>query len=118
MSETLEVRVRREGEVGILETDGYISDTAGEKVAEAGHGLIQEGFECLVLNLEKSHIVSSIGISVLIEVIEKIRELEGKIAFCCVTPTLAKTFRIMGLLQVASIYDTEQEALQALGRSA
>ena len=115
MSETLEVHVRREGEVGILETDGYISDAAGEKVAEAGHALIEEGFRHLVLNLEKSHIVSSIGVSVLIEVIEKIRELEGEIAFCCVTPTLAKTFQIMGLLQVANLYDTEQEALQALG---
>ena len=114
MPETLEVRVRRAGEIGILETDGYINDIAAEKVAEAGEGLIQEGVKRIVVNLEKSRIVNSIGVSILIEVIEKVRELNGKAAFCCVAPVLAKTFRIMGLLKVASIYDTETEALQAL----
>ena len=51
----------------------------------------------------------------LIELIEKVRELDGKVAFCHVKPILAKTFGIMGLLKVAEIYDTEGEALQALG---
>lgn len=114
MTGTLQVRVRREGEVGILETDGYINDVAGEKVAEAGDGLIQEGVRQIVVNLEKSRIVNSIGISVLIEIIEKVRALNGKVAFCGVAPVLAKTFRIMGLLKVASIHATEAEAVQAL----
>ena len=32
--------------------------------------------------------------------------------------TIGKTFRIMGLLKVADLYDTEVKAVQALGRSA
>lgn len=111
MSENLEVRVRRDGEVGVLETDGYINNIGAEKVAEACDGLIGEGVKHFVLNLEKSRIINSIGISILIEVIEKVRELNGRVAFCSVTPTIAKTFRIMGLLKASSVHDTEAQAL-------
>ncbi len=114
MPETLEVRVRREGQVGILETDGYINNIGAEKVADAADELIREGFKHFVLNLEKSRIINSIGISILIEVIEKVRELKGKVAFCCVTPTIAKTFRIMGLLKASTVHDTEAQALEAV----
>ncbi len=114
MSESLQVRVRREGEIGVLETDGYINNLGAEKVAEMCEGLIQEGVKDFVINLEKSRIINSIGISILIEVIEKVRGLEGNVAFCCVTPTIAKTFKIMGLLKASSIHDDESAAVAAL----
>ena len=73
---------------------------------QAGEALIQEGAKSLVIILEKSPIANSMGISILIELIEKVREIDGKVAFCCVQPILAKTFQIMGLLGRAEIYDT------------
>ena len=114
MPVTLEVTSRREDSVGILETDGYINDLEAERVAEAGHALIDDGLKHLVLNIQKSRIISSIGISVLIELIERLREMDGKAAFCCATPTIAKTLRIMGLLKVAEIHDTEADAVRSL----
>ena len=114
MPETLKVTVRREGSIGILEIEGYITDPAAEKVAGAGDALIQEGIRHIVMNLEQSRIANSMGISILIELIEKVREPDGKVAFCCVAPVLAKTLRIMGLLKVAEIYATEDEAVEHL----
>lgn len=115
MSNTLDVTVRREGRVGILETNGYINDTEAEKIVDACQPLIDEGVVHLVLNLAQSNIANSLGISILIEVIEKTRELNGQVGFCHVAPILAKTFQIMGLLNEAKIFDTEAEAVQALG---
>jgi anti-anti-sigma regulatory factor len=40
------------------------------------------------------------------------------LAFCGLTPTIDKTFRIMGLAQYAAIYPTEDEALRAVGGTA
>ena len=116
MPATLEVNVRKEGQVGILETDGYINDT--DRVAQAGHTLIDEGLKRLVINMGKSRIISSIGVSVLAGLIGRLREMDGKVAFCCATPTIGKTFRIMGLLKVADLYDTEEEAVRRLGEMA
>ena len=114
MADNLEVRIRQEGQVGIVETEGYINSIGAEKVAETCDELLQGGVKYLVLNLAKSRIINSIGISILIEVIEKVKDLEGKVAFCCVTPTIGKTFRIMGLLKVADLYDSEADAVAAL----
>ena len=114
MAETLEVQVRKSGAVGIVETRGYINNTGGEQVAVACEGLVGEGVRCLVLNLGQSNLVNSVGVSFLIEVIEKVKELEGQVAFCCVSPTIAKTFQIMGLLHLATVHASEQAAVQAL----
>jgi anti-anti-sigma factor len=71
------------------------------------------------MNLSKSRIINSIGVSVMIEIIEKVKALEGGVAFCCLTPTTAKTFRIMGLLNASTIHETEEEAIdQITGKGA
>ena len=114
MADTLELQVRKTDKVGIVETKGYINNTGGEQVAQACEGLIGEGVRRLVLNLGQSNLVNSVGVSFLIETIEKVQELKGQAAFCCLSPTIAKTFQIMGLLQIASVHETEQEAVQAL----
>jgi len=39
---------------------------------------------------------------------------KGVLAFCSLTPTIDKTFRIMGLAQYAAIYPNLDEALKAV----
>ena len=114
MSDNTKVQVRREGEIGVVDVEGYINSDGGEEVAAACNGLLDDGVLRCVLNLEKCTIVNSVGISFLIEVIERVKELQGRIAFCSVTRTIGKTFQIMGLLQTAELHDGEAEALAAL----
>ena len=114
MSETCKVSSERRGDVAILWTDGYINNQGGEEIAREAYTHLDQGVRALVLNLEKTRIVNSIGISILIEVLERIMDRKGALAFCSLTPTIDKTFRIMGLAQYAQIYSTEEEALQAV----
>ena len=106
------LNARREGDTGVLEVEGYINNDGGEQVAEVCYQMIDEGVKQFVINLERCKIVNSMGVSCLIEIIEKVKEMEGSVGFCCVTPTTAKTFKIMGLLQASNIYESEGEALQ------
>ena len=41
-------------------------------------------------------------------------EVEGRLSFCNLTPTIEKTFHIMGLAQYASIFPDEQAAVTEL----
>ena len=118
MSDACKVSVERRGEVAILWTDGYINNQGGEEIAKEAYSELDRGARALVMNLEKTRIVNSIGISILIEVLEKVMERKAVLAFCGLTPTIDKTFRIMGLAQYAAIYPTESEALQAVGAPA
>jgi anti-anti-sigma factor len=114
VSEAFEVKVEKKANLAILRTEGYVNNIGGEKISQVADSIINEGVVNFVINFEKSTVVNSIGISILIEVIEKLVEIGGKINFCHLTKTIAKTFNIMGLTQFSEIYETENEAVSAI----
>lgn len=114
MTESLKLRVDRRDGMAVIYTDGYINNQGGEEIARVAYDLLDEGHTRLLLNLSGTKIVNSIGISILIEIIEKMLEVDGRLAFCCLTPTIEKTFHIMGLAQYAGIYEDEPAAVEAL----
>ncbi|MBX7223578.1 MAG: STAS domain-containing protein [Blastocatellia bacterium] len=112
MADVFKVTTRMEGKYAILYTEGYINNLAGDKIVEEFNQLVAKDVKHYVLNLQKTQLVNSIGISILIEVIEKVQEIGGTLAFCHLTPIIAKTFKIMGLTQYSKVYDTEEDALK------
>ncbi len=114
MSESCKVSSERRGDVAVLWTDGYINNQGGEEIAREAYAHLEQGARALVLNLEKTRIVNSIGISILIEVLERVMDRKGALAFCGLTPTIDKTFRIMGLAQYARIYTSQDEAVRGV----
>jgi anti-anti-sigma factor len=114
MSEELRVAVERKPNGAILYTKGYINNVGGEEIANRAYELMDDGVRTVLLNLRETKIVNSIGISILIEIIEKMMEKGGRIAFCCLTPVIHKTFQIMGLANYATIFPAEEEAITEL----
>lgn len=114
MTEELRVAVDRKPNGAILYTKGYINNIGGEEIANRAYELMDGGVTTLLLNLRETKIVNSIGISILIEIIEKMIDRGGRIGFCCLTPVIHKTFQIMGLANYASIFDTEDAAAREL----
>ena len=60
-------------------------------------GLIAKGFKNFIINFAQSPIINSMGLSILIGVIEKTNQIEGKLAFSNLTEVNAETMEIMGL---------------------
>lgn len=114
MTESLNVNVDRRDGLAVVYTEGYINNQGGEEIAQVAYKLIDEGYRVLLLNLGGTKIVNSIGISILIEIIEKMIEIDGKLGFCSLTPTIEKTFHIMGLAQYAPIFPDEPSAVTQL----
>jgi anti-anti-sigma factor len=114
MTESLNITVDRREGLAVIYTEGYINNQGGEEIAKAAYKLLDEGYKNLLLNLAGTKIVNSIGISILIEIIEKMIEIEGKLGFCCLTPTIEKTFHIMGLAQYAPIFKDEETAVSTM----
>ncbi len=101
--------------VGVISASGYINNEGGQAVADAVERLLEEGSTTLLVDLSGTRIINSIGISILLEILEKLLDAGGRLAFCNLTPTIAKTFEIMGLAQYAGIYPDREAALAALG---
>jgi anti-anti-sigma factor len=118
MTDELKVSVDRRGTTGaILYTKGYINNVGGEEIASRAYELMEQGVRSLLLNLRDTKIVNSIGISILIEIIEKMMDSGGKIAFCSLTPVIHKTFQIMGLANYAAMFNDEESAVKEMGLS-
>ncbi len=66
----------------------------------------------VVIDLGKSKLVNSIGISYLIDIIEKLNQSNGKLIFTNLDPTIEKTFNIMGIFQFAQKADSVESALK------
>ena len=96
----------------VIRTDGYINNVAGEKIVEEFSNNFSGGMNKVVIDLGKSKVVNSIGISYLIDIIEKINDSNGKLVFTNLDPTVEKTFNIMGIFQFAQKADSVEAALK------
>jgi len=102
------------GEIVIIKTSGYLNNVGGEKIADACYKEIENGKSLFLLDLEDSKVVNSIGVSILIEIIEKLQEVDGKLGYFNLAPIVEKTFKIMGLTKYCESYATQQEAVSAM----
>jgi anti-anti-sigma factor len=84
-----------------IKTDGYINNTGGETIVNEFEKYYSNGTTKVLIDIENSKVVNSIGISFLIEIIEKLNEKGGKLYFSNLDPSIEKTFTIMGLFQFA-----------------
>ena len=79
-------------DVLIMHTSGYVNNEGGEKIAH------------------------SIGISFLIEVIEKLNDNDGKLIFTNLESAIEKTLTIMGLFNYAGKEATVDSALKTFAK--
>jgi len=96
----------------VMRTEGYINNVAGEKISEEFTKNFVSGINKVVMDLGKSKVVNSIGISYLIDIIEKLNEHNSKLIFTNLDPTIEKTFNIMGIFQFAQKADSVEAALK------
>jgi anti-anti-sigma factor len=112
--EGMNVQSLQDGELAIVRTDGYINNLGAERIEQECDAMIERGYRKFIINFEKSPIINSMGLSILIGIIEKMLEINGVLAFTDLTAVNAETMEIMGLTQYAQIYPTEREARSGL----
>ncbi len=98
----------------VIETFGYINNVGGDAIVTEFNKHKDKGVNNFILNLAGTKVVNSIGISFLIEIIEKLNQTDGKLVFTNLDPTIDKTFTIMGLFQFTAKADTVDEAVSNL----
>ncbi len=114
MMEPFKIEARQQDSIWIFSTHGYINNLGGEAIAKKFDEAHDKGGRQFLLDLAGSKIINSIGVSFLIEILEKTIESSGELAFCSCAPIVEKTFKIMGLTQYAKIYKTADEAISGM----
>jgi anti-anti-sigma factor len=106
--------IKENNSIVIIETNGYLNNVGGEEISAIVYERMAQGQTKFLINMAGTKIVNSIGVSILIEIIEKLQEVNGKIGYYNLAPIVAKTFNIMGLTKYSTVYETEDAGVNEL----
>ena len=98
----------------VIATSGYVNNVGGEAIAKEFSRHFENGTKHIVINLEQSKVVNSIGMSFLIDIVDQLNDAGGKMIFTNLDPAVEKMLTIMGLFQFAGKEHTVDDALKSL----
>jgi anti-sigma B factor antagonist len=113
---TLDTRVL--GEVAVVHPYGYLNNIVAEKLEKECAGLLKKGVSKIVLNFNDIEYINSIGISILLGMLEGIKGTGGELFFSNLSELHDETFETIGLKMYMKIYKSEDDALAHLKGSA
>ena len=94
---------------------GYLSGLSGERLESEVARLIGEGSRSIVINFKETDMVNSVGVSILVGIIEKVRDAGGALSFSDLTPVNEEVFRLMGLHRHVRLRPREEEVAGSEG---
>ncbi|MEE8185915.1 MAG: STAS domain-containing protein [Thermodesulfobacteriota bacterium] len=98
----------------VLYTDNYLNDIEGEKLEEECNEFFRKGRKRVIIDFGNTELINSIGISILVAIMEKVREEKGVIFFSGLKKVNYDIFNTLGLTKDIPIFKTEEEALEKM----
>ena len=92
----------------------YLNQLRGEVIEHQCQELLSQGVRRLVINFEETELINSIGISILLEVMETIRAAHATLLLSNLNDSNRELFQMLGLMAHVRVEETEQSALAKL----
>jgi anti-anti-sigma factor len=92
----------------------YVTDALKEALKETIQAKIEEGVDRFILNLDNVKIIDSCGVGLIIVANNVTASRQAKLYLSNIKPFIIKIFEIMRISKHLAIYDTEDQALQAI----
>ena len=105
------IAARRIGTIAVIYAGDYLNKLSGERIERECRIHFLSGSQALVINFRETKIVNSIGISILLGIIEASKEAGSILVFSEVNQQTLSLFDMLGLTRHVRLARTEQEAL-------
>ena len=92
----------------------YVTDSLKESLKETIGTKIDEGYEHFILNLDNVKIIDSCGVGLIIVANNVTASRSASLYLCNIKPFIIKIFDIMRISKHLSIFETEEDALNAV----
>ncbi len=114
MKEKNEIQVEQRGDVTILDIRGDVTIFSESFLNEAYETANNQGAIKILLKFEESAYINSGGISVLIQLLSKTKKNGQQIRITGLSDHFKKIFNMVGITKFATIYNTQEEALESM----
>lgn len=117
-STSASVHSRCIGELAVIYAGDYLNKLSGERIERECRKQLAAGCRALVINFRDTGLVNSIGISILLGVIDAAEATGAQLVFSDVSKTTVELFEMLGLTRHVALAKNEQEALDTLSEFA
>lgn len=107
----IEVNARPAGKAQVVDVNGEIDLYTSQVVHKCVHGLIDQGHDHLVVDLEDVGYLDSTGLGILMNASSRLQERGGNLAIVCTNDRVLRIFELIGMLESFSVFSSEAEAL-------
>jgi anti-anti-sigma factor len=108
------VQTRCIGDTAIIYASDYLNKLSGERIERECKRQLESSCRALVINFRDTELVNSIGVSILMGVIDAAEQSQARLIFSDVNSHTAKLFEMLGITRHVSIVKDEAEALQLI----
>lgn len=102
------------GDIAVLYPSGYLNNIVGEGLEEMCGQYLKDGVRKIVLNFKDIELINSIGISILLGIMDRMKETGADLCFASTSRLHNETFEMLGLSRHMNIFKCEEEALKHL----
>ncbi|HKQ51300.1 MAG TPA: STAS domain-containing protein [Pyrinomonadaceae bacterium] len=108
------VRSRSLGDLAVIYAGDYLNKLSGERIERECRRRLDEGCRALVINFRETELVNSIGVSILLGVIDVAENTGAQLIFSDVNRQTVQLFEMLGLTRHVALAADEAEALATL----
>jgi anti-anti-sigma factor len=112
------VQARCIGDTAIIYASDYLNKLSGERIERECKRQLDLGCRALVINFRDTELVNSIGVSILMGVIDASEKSQARVVFSDVNGQTANLFEMLGLTRHVSVAKDESEALSLIAPQA
>ena len=108
------VRSRSVGDLAVIYAGDYLNKLSGERIERECRLRLEKGCRALIINFRETELVNSIGVSILLGVIDAAENTGAQLVFAHVNHQTVQLFEMLGLTRHVALAADEEEALNTL----
>ncbi|MBV9959789.1 MAG: STAS domain-containing protein [Acidobacteria bacterium] len=102
------------GVTAVIYASDYLNKLSGERIERECRRQLEAGCRALVINFRDTELVNSIGVSILLGVIEAAETAGAQLVFSDVNHQTVELFEMLGLTRHVALAASEQDAFDTL----
>ena len=110
------VRSHCVGTTAVVYASDYLNKLTGEKIERECRRQLSSGCRALIIDFSDTQLVNSIGVSILLGIIDIAEKSGARIVFSDVNNQTVELFQMLGLTRHVVLANNEREALLNLSR--
>lgn len=99
----VQTSVSSDGDIAVVYAGDYLNKLSGEQIERECKRRLKEGCKELIVNFSQTEIVNSIGVSILLGVIDSASNLGARVVFSDVKQNTVELFELLGITKHVTI---------------